>query len=75
MAVNPKAYRAIDSQYLRRAEKVPPHEVGTYLDSICVSLHQAVDAWRFHEGSPDEVTLCVDALVALWSVEENRHAD
>ena len=75
MAMNPEIGRVIDPQYLKRAESVHPTEVGTYLDSICVSLHQAVDAYRFHDGSPDEVTLCVDALVALWSVEENRHAD
>lgn len=67
-----KLSRDIDPAHYKRANSVPSSEVGSYMDSIAVSLHQSLDAWRYHNGSIDDVTLCVDALVALWTSIENR---
>lgn len=64
--------RTIDVKYMKRAEGIDPRQVPDHLDSVAVSLHQAIDAWRFHDGPAEDVTLCVDALVALWSVTEQR---
>lgn len=66
------AVRKIDPAYIKRARGIDGHQVPEHLDSIAVSLHQALDAWRFHNGSSEDVSLCVDALVALWSVVESR---
>jgi hypothetical protein len=66
------ALRKIDMRYMKRAEKVPTSDVGEHLDSIAISLHRALDSWRHSDGSIEDVTLCVDALVALWSVVESR---
>lgn len=66
------ALRKIDLNYIRRAEKLPSNDVGEHLDSIAVSLHRALDGWRHNEGPVEDVTMCVDALVALWSVVERR---
>jgi hypothetical protein len=64
--------RVIDAKYIKRAEGIDPRQVPEHLDSVAVALHQALDAWRFHDGPAEDVTLCVDALVALWSVTEHR---
>lgn len=66
------ALRQIDMRYMKRAEKVPESSVGEHLDSIAISLHRALDDWRHNDGGTEDVTLCVDALVALWSVVESR---
>lgn len=59
-------------RYIKRAEQIAPAQVGEHLDSIAISLHRALDNWRHHEGPAEDVTLCVDALAALWSVVETR---
>lgn len=72
-----KLSRTIDDAYYKRASSVPTSDVGNYLDSIAVSLHQSIDAWRFRDGPIEDVTMCVDALVALWTSVESRskHVD
>lgn len=64
--------RKIDPAYVKRAKGIDPSSAPDHLDSIAVTLHQAIDSWRFHNGPAEDVSLCVDALVALWSVMENR---
>jgi len=64
--------REIDPEYLRRAEGIDPRQVPEHLESIAISLHQALDAWRYHNSGTEDVTLCIDAFVALWSVVEQR---
>lgn len=66
------ALRKIDLNYIKRAEKLPEGSVGEHLDSIAMSLHRSLDSWRYSDGPVEDVTMCVDALVALWSVVENR---
>lgn len=66
------AFRFIDLSYMRRASSLDRSQVPEHLDSIAISLHQALDSWRYHNGPEEDVTLCVDALVALWSVVEQR---
>lgn len=66
------AVRKIDPAYIQRARGIDGQNIPDHLDSIAVSLHQALDAWRFHNGSGEDVSLCIDALVALWSVVESR---
>ena len=67
-----KLYREIKQDYLSRSLSVHPKDVGSYLDSTAVALHQSLDAWRFHGGPEDEVAMCIDALVALWTSVETR---
>jgi hypothetical protein len=73
-SVKRKAARQIDPTYLDRAFKIPRDQVGDNLDSIAISLHQALDSWRYRNGPAEDVALCVDALIALWTtVEERTH--
>lgn len=64
--------RRIDLRYLDRAQKIDKSQVPEHLDSIAISLHQALDSWRYRNGPIEDVSMCVDALVALWSVVEQR---
>ena len=66
------ALRKIDLRYMQRAEAIPDGSVGEHMDSIAISLHRALDDWRHNDGPAEDVALCVDALVALWSVIETR---
>ena len=66
------AVRKIDLAYMKRARSLEPHMTGDHMESIAIALHQALDNWRFHDGPSEDVTLCVDAMVALWSVIEDR---
>jgi len=68
------AARKFDLRYAQRAAKVAPGHIPDHLDSIAVSLHQALDSWRYHNGDIADVALCLDAFVALWSVVEQREA-
>jgi len=54
--------------YIRRAESISPHEAPAHLDSIVISLHQAIDAWRYHGAPYSQVDLCLDALWAMTDV-------
>lgn len=67
--------REINPSYIRRAESVSSADAPAHLDSIAISLHQALDNWRYNGGPKDEVTLCLDAMVALWTVVERRQVD
>ena len=64
--------REIDPAYLKRAESISPSSIPDHLESIAISLHQALDGWRYHDAGTDDVTLCLDAFAALWSVVESR---
>jgi len=67
--------RQINPSYIKRAESIHPSDAPAHLDSIAISLHQALDNWRHNGGPADEVTLCIDAMVALWTVVERRHSN
>jgi hypothetical protein len=64
--------RKINPDYLRRANRVSNEQIGSYMESIVISLHAALDDWRYNNAPTDEVTTCVDALVAMWSSVESR---
>lgn len=64
--------RRVNPDYLRRANKISNEQVGAYMESIVISLHAALDDWRYNAAPTDEVTTCVDALVAMWSSVESR---
>jgi len=64
--------RRINPDYLRRANKVSNEQSGAYMESIVMSLHAALDDWRYNDAPTAEVTTCVDALVAMWSSVESR---
>lgn len=72
MAMKTTAARTIDARYIERARSMPASQVPEHLDSIAVSLQVALDGWRFRHAPLEDVTLCVDALAALWSVVEER---
>lgn len=64
--------RDIDPAYVKRAESIDSQQLREYLDSSIVALHQSVDSWRFHKGQPEDVALCLDAIIAMWNVLESR---
>lgn len=71
--VKPSAVtRSIDPNHLKRASKVEDQMVGPYLDSIVLSLHSALDAWRFGKGPSSDVTLALDAFLALYTEADLR---
>lgn len=67
-----KIAREINPSHLKRADSVDNSQAGSYMDSIAMSLHQAIDAWRYNNGPMEDVSLCVDALVAMWTSIERR---
>lgn len=67
--------RKIDYNYLKRASQISRSDAPHYLDSIVVSLHRAVDDWRYNDGEISDVSMCVDALSALWSTIEGRDSE
>ena len=68
--VKPKVARQIDPGYLKRASSIPQEQVSANLESIAISLHQALDAWRYRNAPHEDVAMCLDALIALWTVVE-----
>jgi hypothetical protein len=69
-----KITRDINGEYLKRADSVDSSQVGSYMESIAISLHEAIDNWRFHDAPVNEVSTYVDALVAMWtSIEMRSH--
>ena len=64
--------RKIDYAYYRRANSISMHDAPHQLDNVVMTLHRTLDDWRFSDGSPKDVAMCVDALSALWSSVEDR---
>lgn len=69
------ATRKIDPRYLQRAAKIDATVVAEHLDTVALSLHQALDSWRYRNGSIKDVSMCIDALSALWCIVEMRSED
>lgn len=72
---NAQNSRKIKESYIRRAETISQYDAPAHLDSIVISLHQAIDNWRYHGAPSEEVSLCLDAFCALWTVVERRESD
>lgn len=66
------ALRKVDPKYFQRAASLSPNDAVAHLDAAIMSLHVSLDQWRYHEGPAEEVSLCVDAVAALWTVIEQR---
>ena len=64
--------RTVSASYVKRASSVDDTQLKSYLDSSLVALHQAVDQWRYHNGSKEDVDLCLDAIIAMWNVLDSR---
>lgn len=64
--------RRIDNRARRRVEGMSDSEIKSYLNDTSMSLGVALDMWNHHHAPSDEVTLAVDALVALWTEAERR---
>lgn len=64
--------RTVSQSYVKRASSVNDEQLKSYLDSSLVALHQAVDQWRYRNGSKEDVDLCLDAIIAMWNVLDSR---
>ena len=71
--------RAIDPKAYDRATKLNNEQVVQYLDSSIMALGQSFDTWRSTTSldaatghAEEELRMCVDAIVALWTSLENR---
>ena len=66
------AIRTISPKAVQRAFSIPQSEVFSYMDSAVMSLHVALDQWKYNDGPLEEVSMCVDAITALWSAIEHK---
>lgn len=64
--------RRIDNRARSRVQGLSDSEVVSYLHDSTMSLGVALDQWHHHSAPSDEVTLAVDAIVALWTEAEER---
>ena len=74
-----KITRSIDPAAYKRAQKLSNEEAVRYLDNSVMALGQSFDTWRGSSSldaatgnAAEEVRMCVDAIVALWTELENR---
>jgi len=74
-----KITRSIDPKAYERAQKLSNEQAVQYLDNSIMALGQSFDSWRGSSSldaatgnSAEELRMCVDAIVALWTELENR---
>lgn len=67
-----KVARRIDTRAYKRVKGMSDSEILSYLNDSSMSLGVALDMWRHHNAPANEVTLAVDAIVALWTEAERR---
>lgn len=66
--------RIVSPQMVKRASKTETPMLLGWLDTTAMSLGVATDRWRFHNGDPEEVTMCIDAFYAIWAELQARGA-
>lgn len=64
--------RRIDTRAYERVKGLSDTQILSYLNDSSMSLGIALDMWRHHNAPANEVTLAVDAIVALWTEAERR---
>lgn len=64
--------RRIDNRARSRVQRLSDSELRSYLHDSTMSLGVALDQWHHHNAPPAEVTMAVDAIVALWTEAEER---
>jgi len=67
--------RVIDERARKRVLSMDSSTIKSYLSETTMSLNIALDAWTYHGAPSEEVTMAVDALVALWTEVESRKLD
>lgn len=68
-----KVSRNIDPKAYSRAQMLDSPSLLQYFDHCVLALNSSFDRFRSAEEAPgEEVTMCVDAVVALWTEIENR---
>lgn len=67
-----KAARPMDPDHLRRAARVDDKLVGPYMDEILITMHQALDGWRFGKTGAEPLQTALAAFNALMTEAENR---
>jgi hypothetical protein len=50
-------------------------DLKSHLSSIIMSLGVAGDLWLYHDASPADVQISLDALNAVWSELERREGE
>ena len=64
--------RRIDNRARNRVEGLSNSEIISYMNDSAMSLGVSLDMWQHHNAPAEEVTLAVDAIVALWTEAERR---
>lgn len=58
--------RPIPPDMLKRLQKTETSQLLSWMDTTLMALGQASDNWRFHGAEAGEVTLCLNAMYAIW---------
>ena len=64
--------RQVDVRALNRVRSMSDSAIRNYLNDSSMSLGVALDMWNHHNAPSDEVTMALDALIALWTEAERR---
>jgi len=55
-----------------RVAKMDTSALTGWMDNSIMSLGQSFDAWRFHDGTKEDVSEVLTALNSIWSELEQR---
>ena len=55
-----------------RVKNMEKASLITWFDTSIMALGGSFDKWRFHGGTPDQVTEALTALTAIWEELQNR---
>lgn len=64
--------RIVSPQMVRRATRTETGQLLSWLDTSIISLGSAADNWRYHDGSKEDVDMCIDALYVIWNELQTR---
>lgn len=69
---NKPTKRIVPSQMVSRASRTETGQLLSWLDTSVISLGSAADNWRYHNGSKEDVDMCIDALYTIWNELQTR---
>lgn len=67
-----KVARKVNTKAMERVKGMSDSDILSYLNDSTMALGVALDMWQHHSAPSSEVTIAVDAIVALWCEAESR---